>query len=216
MTPKPKPMTFTRPMVPLIMADLKTQSRRIMRVQPESFKVEDGRFYYAQTMLGGALWWTKIKPPHQPGDVVYVAEGYKVMGQGISKNVTGIYLSDENYFIKDLTDPEYKKWRARKYPTRPSPARFMYASLARTWLEILDVKAERIQDISGEDAKAEGCTDCVLGPGLFGKGCGDCDDWRPILWFENLWNSIHGPDAWERNDWVWAYKFKRCEKPEED
>ncbi len=30
-----------------------------------------------------------------------------------------------------------------------------------------------------------------------------------------MWDSIHSPGAWERNDWVWAYSFKRVDKPEE-
>ena len=75
------------------------------------------------------------------------------------------------------------------------PARYMPKSAARTVIEITDVKCERIQDISVEDVKAEGC--------------------RPlrdhVAHFQELWNDTNGNDAWERNDWTFAYTFKILE-----
>ena len=94
----------------------------------------------------------------------------------------------------------------------------MYKSLARTWLEILDVRAERIQDISEEDAIAEGCKGSAYSSIIDDPEA--LNGWRNTLTtsriqFMKLWNSIHGPDAWKDNKWVWAYKFRRCEKPED-
>lgn len=78
-------------------------------------------------------------------------------------------------------------------------------------LEITKVRVERVQDISQEDALAEGI-ERVGGTFsiepyknyLGGRNCS-----APSASFMTLWNSIHGPDAWDRNDWVWVYDFKK-------
>ncbi len=221
-----KKMVYTAQMVPLIMADLKTNSRRIMRVQPPESTVE-----LRKGLLG--LWCGfdekgdetgfEIYSPHQTGDIVYVAEGYRIIEQRYPDSggmtVAGIYTADGAPFDCRLRPPSWRKFWRRKKPNAKSSSRFMYASLARTWLEILDVKAERIQDISEEDARKEGAR---IGfrwdsfSGLRFEGLGFHRDERHRAVFHDLWNSIYGPDAWDRDDWVWAYKLKRCEKPEED
>lgn len=78
-----------------------------------------------------------------------------------------------------------------------------------TVIEITEIRAERVQDITEADAVAEGCTAPKLPdeiepmPGDFVAG--------PITGFAILWNSIYGPNAWFCNDWVWAITFKRVE-----
>lgn len=80
-------------------------------------------------------------------------------------------------------------------------------------LLVTDVRVQRVQDISFEDAPAEGLWH------KFERGeladdwwsFGSCDVWRPDdprLAFRDIWESIHGPDAWERNDWVAAITFE--------
>ena len=198
---KPKPVVFIPDSVLKIMADLKTNSRRIMRPQPDYFI--QGRPY--KQIDPGVATYKKIKPPHQPGDIVYVAEGYQIKWKvPYADEVFGYYRADDRYFLKYLTEHELKLWLARKKPYAKTSGRFMYRSLARIYLKILDVKAERIQNISMEDCVAEG----IQAKLMF--------TWTTIKPFKNLWNSIHGPDAWERNDWCWCYSFKRCEKPEEE
>ena len=74
------------------------------------------------------------------------------------------------------------------------------------FLEVTEVRAERLQDISDEDAIAEGVK---LTPGLSKLP-------RAIqaqINFQNLWKSINGADSWEANPWVWVYTFKRTERP---
>lgn len=78
------------------------------------------------------------------------------------------------------------------------------------------VRVERVQEISEADAIAEGL-DFVPGSAL---------PWSVVLGearyyekthteaFARLWNSTYGPDAWEKNPWVWAYEFKRIEAPD--
>lgn len=77
---------------------------------------------------------------------------------------------------------------------------------SRITLEIVNVRVERVQDITEQDAIAEGCDgNCpVSNVRTYQAG--------PFSYqFAQLWDSIHGPAAWDRNDWVWAVTFKRLE-----
>ena len=92
---------------------------------------------------------------------------------------------------------------------RPSIHMPRWAS--RLTLTVTEVGVQRLQDISEADAVAEGC-EC------------DVDGWRDYLFpstqccgtaresYRTLWNSLHGPDAWDLNPWVAAYTFTvhRC------
>ena len=154
----------------------------------------------------------KIKPRYQVGDEVYVSEGYQIIEDYDTTDgivVQGIYLADKIEFEITLTDIEAGKFLARKYPYRPTAGRFMYASLARTFRTITEVGVEKVQDISEEDAQAEGCLNDVV---LIYEGMGGPVDYKGLYAverFEDLWNSIHGPGAWGLNPYVFVYKWIR-------
>ena len=208
---KPKPMTFTPDNVRKLMADppLKTQSRRIIKPQPEVSIRKSDQFDAVVFMdAHGHV----HRPPHQRGDIVYVAEGYRIysVDNDLVKGVSFTYTADNKRSHAYLNEEAWKRWDARKHPYRKTPGRFMYSSLARTYRLIKDVRAERIQDISEEDARAEGCSNKLTGD--YG---GRMDALFPCTTnFIQLWNSIHGPDAWDRDDRVFAYTLEQCEKPE--
>ena len=90
--------------------------------------------------------------------------------------------------------PEVPKWR---------PSIHMPRWASRITLEVKSVRVERLQDISEDDARAEGAsrTDWEYDDGE----C--CDTDREA--FSNLWNHINGPGAWEANPWVWVIEFDR-------
>ena len=79
------------------------------------------------------------------------------------------------------------------------PARYMPRSAARTFIEITDVRCERIQDISVEDIRAEGCNR-GSDPFRSGKSATRC--------FMELWIETNGKGSWESNPWVFCYDFK--------
>jgi uncharacterized protein YhfF len=73
---------------------------------------------------------------------------------------------------------------------------------SRITLEITGVRVERLQDITEEDAKAEGAG----GERYSGQGFELCIHREA---FRTLWESINGPGTWELNPWLWVIEFRR-------
>ena len=67
---------------------------------------------------------------------------------------------------------------------------------SRITLEITDVRAERLQDITNKDARAEGLARGTV---------------YPRMWFEDLWDSINAKRGfgWDVNPFVWVITFKK-------
>jgi hypothetical protein len=71
---------------------------------------------------------------------------------------------------------------------------------SRLTLIVTDVRVQRLQDISEEDARAEGIFTPEIGYVNLGKKA-------PVIQYAMLWNELHGPDAWDANPWVSAITF---------
>ena len=98
---------------------------------------------------------------------------------------------------------------------------------ARIWLKVTDVRVERLQDITEEQA-------CMEGTDPWDEVCYENNGWHPTFsdpdsggdpnmvdGFHKLWNStIKKSDldhyGWNANPWVWVIEFERCENPEEN
>ena len=87
------------------------------------------------------------------------------------------------------------------------------------WLEVTAIRMERLNDISEDDAEAEGMLECV---GMFSEReyiqiaeqiGSEINDLKPF--FVQLWQSIYGPDSWSENPWVWVIEFKVAQVGEE-
>ncbi len=76
---------------------------------------------------------------------------------------------------------------------------FMPLKVARIRnVPILNVRVERLQDLTEADAQNEGCPVATL---------------SPHAWYANLWNSINGKTLpWSKNPWVWVYEFPFYQK----
>lgn len=186
-------------------------------------------------------------PYGQPGDRLYVKESWKPKAWDCEgswwikyKDSRVLYIDDclfdedfkDNDFCIRLTDyldskgcEQNEEGNFINYenllPWR-SPL-FMPRKAASLWLEVEEVKVERVQDISEEDAKAEGLA-CVSKDGFLYKygipdndGMPGTDDagwpwpaWEisPIEAYKRMWCQINSPESWEVNPWVWAVKFK--------
>lgn len=110
----------------------------------------------------------------------------------------------------------------KKQPFYPSI--HMPKDAARIWLQVTDVRVERLQDISEGDAKAEGLRVLSKDAGITWKyGIPDSDgypgnddhgwhwqEWEtsPVKAFEKLWSKINGPDSYQANPFVWVVSFR--------
>lgn len=116
------------------------------------------------------------------GDRLYVKEGLQNVGGSI------LYRRDHHPVRLPSNNTDWP-WK------RPSLSPLhMPKWAARLWLELLEVRVERVQEISEDDAMAEGCLldQCESEIGI-----------TAVFRFSQLWESIHGHGSWERNDWVW-------------
>lgn len=141
------------------------------------------------------------------GDRLYVKEGFCVgrqalqSGRGIIPHygpLSTIYNPIVKY-RRDWGEIDPPKWR--------SPL-FMPKWAARLWLEIVEVRVERLQEISYQECLAEGIDVSDLLTRYEPR-----EQYAPLVidLFRHLWESIHGPGSWERNDWVWVIGYRRVQ-----
>lgn len=198
-----RPITFSRPLIPPVRRDEKTQTRRIAKQQPERIEDIDGR--------------EAIRRFGQRGDRLWVREDYRIVHQdGLYVQVE--YMADNAILWKQLTSEDDAKLRRRKTPpSKVQPGRFMYRSCSRITLEVTGVRLERLQDISEEDARAEG-VELSADPFTYGwKQYEETESAAEMVTyhssaresFASLWRSINGADSWDANPWVWVVEFKR-------
>jgi hypothetical protein len=152
-----------------------------------------GGLNFGQDSNGPAFWnLIKCKSSWQPGDLLYVRETWRGIEQDFGPDRIE-YKATETINLKD-------KWR---------PSIHMPKEAARIWLQVTDVRVERLMDISIADAKAEGVE--IITGGTFpyrhyGSSTASCSN--AIASFESLWREINGDESWDTNPWVWAINFK--------
>ena len=131
---------------------------------------------------------------------------------------TGHYLDDDQ--IQDIKDGRDKasslcEYRA-DYPDGYqaadgwTPSIHMPRTASRILLEITDVRVERLNAISQEDAQAEGMELTGWRPTYSDPDSGG-EVWTPYDNFAQLWESIYGEESWKANPWVWVITFRRVE-----
>lgn len=207
---KERGMIFNAEMVRAILDGRKTQTRRIVKLQPD----EDG---LAKVTNGP---WVDTSernyrcPFGDVGDRIWVRETFQ--GPLFDYEQMEAYLEDSSRFEK----PEFCQYAADgghrpeyqdaddnlRHGWRPSIHMPRWAS--RILLEITDVRVERLNSIHDVDAMREGiqnlttCSHADFGiPGVVNAQ-------HPVRAFQLLWESIYGADNWKANPWVWVIEFK--------
>ena len=127
--------------------------------------------------------------PYRPGDILYVRETWTQDGD-VYRYKAGFY--DQN-----------RKWR---------PSIHMPREAARIFLRVTDVRVERLQEITDEQAILEGFEAYHSDSGYYEPATlGFVETWDSTIKLAN--RAIYG---WEANPWVWVIEFERCEKSEGD
>lgn len=194
-----KPILFNTEMVRAILDGRKTCTRRVVKPTPKYFEVNENPVYIydAEPAMG------RIYPPCQPEDVLYVRETWC----GLPVNEAGHFRGHPIYYYRADGDLRPEGWRGAWHPSIHMPK-----EAARIWLNVTDVRVERLNEITDKGAEREGAQPDY--PFDY-----DVDKWPNLEHFKKIWNStIKKSDldryGWNASPWVWAIEFERCEKPE--
>ena len=232
------PILFNTEMVRAILDGRKGCTRRLVKPQqfvgmlpdkcknalPDEFLKEKRMMFKPYCdMTDSELISTAYNSPYQTGDILYVRETW----------------CDDRQFTHDSTPGRYFYKASENGTFKWEPSIHMPKEAARIWLKVTDVRVEQLQDITEDEAKAEGMpgaldypvakiycprcngigtTDSINSSSLGHEeiDCRVCDSFRKR--FRNFWNAtIEKKDythGWDANPYVWVTEFERCEKPE--
>ena len=237
-----RPIPFRDWEVRAILDGRKTQARRVMKVQPPTdacvtveryFPIvsnRQGEEWYGPEIFG-AHWEDSERglrcPYGAPGDTLWVRETFCAHWGAPPHDAPQSYriaTGDELPPIKQENGDLYQPvpsdimtiWHGAQgeKPIHMSwrPSIHMPRWASRITLRITDVRVELLQDISEDDARAEGATPATEPPTAaalmtaVGRGAWFMPHRSA---FANLWNRINGPGAWEANPWVWVIEIER-------
>ncbi|PRY90609.1 hypothetical protein [Mongoliibacter ruber] len=203
-----RPILYQTEMVKSVLHGLKKQTRRTkgldyLNINTPSDWIFDlrliERFFFKHINYPNSSGLDFFCPYGKPGDLLWVRETWCNM-QTASKP------EDNGIRFRASTEKNNFTWK---------PSIHMPKAAARIWLMVEDVKVERLQHISEEDAIDEGIQ--------FGKGIdykGWHYDYEANLYnlsnakssFKTLWKSINGQASWQANPWVWVIKFRELSR----
>lgn len=202
-----RPILFSGPMVRALLEGRKTQTRRLIKPQPPEGLEPVGRVLCSTHKPDEGKWtWARgqshmLRDPHrvrclygQPGDLLWVRETW-----GFNPDFPAI-LGRSCFKADPGHEYDGIQWK---------PSIHMPRRLSRLTLRITDVRVERVNDITGLDAIAEGLVDLGVDGARWhwerNPTMGYFAPWRA---YRALWDSINGPGSWSANPWVWALTFE--------
>lgn len=212
------PILFSTPMVQAILEKRKTMTRRICKLDTANFDYDlQDKDYgpFLQDKYGDSIN-VKELSPYKTGDRLWVRETWlcdecdpDCPGRGNEDECPFNRVGNCCYGYKaQYTSGGHEniKWR---------PSIFMPKAAARIWLEVTDVRVERLQDITVEDAIAEGVKkgqSYYYGEPHAIKGSPKCYNTAKEA-FKGLWDSLNSKRGygWDTNPWVWVVEFKKVE-----
>lgn len=209
------PILFNTEMVRAILDGRKTVTRRVVKL-PKSIKAQDDGLY---TLLAEGTCYENqhmeelvdyLKPPYQPGDILYVREcGIIQSMKNFDKTVKMYFPADDTLIEFKVTPDEYERLSRFPEDKKLSPY-WLTKQESRIWLKVKDVRVERLHEITPDQICREGIE--VEYPHILNGE-------EKIYAFSQLWNStIKKYDldryGWDANSFIWVIEFERCEKPE--
>lgn len=157
--------------------------------------------------VGDRLWVKETHRYAQHGIVAYRADGQA--GAWVNDGGGGRLWIHHGWIVGAADQGREGKWFGEsKYGAKWRPSIHMPRWASRITLEIVEVRVERLQDISEADAIAEGIEPAV-GSEWRHYGCSTLTCMDPRMSYRTLWESINGKGSWDANPWVWVLCFQR-------
>jgi hypothetical protein len=188
-----RPILFSGEMVRAILEGRKSQTRRVVKPQPVPIG-KTGNFGLDKRFGN------PVRCPYgQPGDRLWVRETLFNPCRG------NTYLRRLHYVADGQPSPLFRE----RASASKLPSIYMPREASRITLEITNVRVQRLQDISEEDAKHEGLSGWLATKGHWPPG----SPWEDRPWaaeFNCLWDKLNAKRGfgWDANPWVWALTFK--------
>lgn len=219
-----KPILFNTEMVQAILEGRKTVTRRVVKDIDDNYgylglskdecchKDDNTAVFYRKTTNLNL----RKKMPYRVGDILYVRETWGIQSmKNYGKRVKFLFKAEPNKKLREvaLSESRYDDMLKYSFKNGWQPSLFMPKEAARIFLEVTNVRVERLQDITEDGARAEGCIDFYdkIGDGKF----------EDVLEFDltardafiDLWDSTLKKEqlelyGWDNNPWVWVIEFK--------
>lgn len=201
-----RPILFSAPMVRALLAGTKTQTRRALRMPEgpiDAIFQQDGVWWTGDALTGEKDGDIPIRI--KIGDRLWVREAFSY-SWSVKDDTEARHLMPVWYWADD--NPDRGDW------SKPKPSIHMPRWASRLTLTVTDVRVQRLQDISEEDALAEGMdmatARAVLSPDemhAFSYALMVTPHATGRIIFETIWEQINGAGSWAANPWVVAYTF---------
>lgn len=252
-----KPILFSAPMVRALLAGKKTQTRRLLNPQPIQSIMDADHWREFNEVVGvgllpaeaggerqiGWTWkgtrfmpWPRsirhMSPYGMPGERLWVRETWAMEPEFDRLKPSDVARAAVEYLADGKRRPPLNDVLFSRGKTRVSI--FMPRWASRITLEVTGVRVERVQDISEEDAVAEGVTASYFGESwlcvehdgrTYNALCEPTDEDKKALLlvkhrpremmtdargnYRRLWMEINGLESWDANPWVWVVSFAR-------
>ena len=194
---KERPIIFNSEMVRAILEGRKTQTRRIIKpqptIKPRILKNKDGVFW---SLMDKCLF--QKSPYGTIGDKLWVKETWFEWVKNNPEQLPYLYKAT-------TPSDEIEILRQSGHAIKWKPSIYMPRRASRIGLENIDIRVERLKDITEEDARDEG----VEHPDIATSPPSTYSDYKHK--FKLLWDSINAKRGcgWDINPWVWAIEFKK-------
>ncbi|MEI7407938.1 hypothetical protein [Pectobacterium aroidearum] len=204
---KERGMIFNAEMVRAILEGRKTQTRRIVKPQPEITSSGNLSGEWLSKPLNGLLL-PKIEdiaihcPFGNVGERLWVREAFRVHSRATDVATLVYRASERNSWTEQTRRVPVSACSKPVSPEKWTPSIHMPRYASRILLEITDVRVEKLKNIPRDGIIAEGY------PAERAADGGECD---PFLWYRDLWESLYGAGSWQANPWIWVISFKRVE-----